>query len=231
MSAMASLIAACIAFVGSHLLLSHPLRAPLIARLGQGIFMGLYVLVAFATLGWAVMAFRAVPPEAPLWFAGDIVWALVTLVMWAASILFIGSLSSNPALPDPRAGVNATRQAQGVYAVTRHPMMWSFILWGLCHIVVMPTAANALLAGSMVFLAFFGALGQDGKKVRQMGTNWQGWQGRTSFLPFHQMVAGKARLADAIPGWGTLSLGTLFWLGVTWAHGGIGAGIWRWISP
>ena len=58
MTEMASLIAACVAFVGSHFLLSHPLRAPLVARLGTGPFMGLYSLVALASFAWLVVAYR-----------------------------------------------------------------------------------------------------------------------------------------------------------------------------
>jgi uncharacterized membrane protein len=40
---------ATLAFVGSHLLLSHPLRPVLAARLGKRGFLGLYSLVALAT--------------------------------------------------------------------------------------------------------------------------------------------------------------------------------------
>ena len=38
--------------------LSHPLRAALVARLGERGFLGLYSLVAFATLGWMILAWR-----------------------------------------------------------------------------------------------------------------------------------------------------------------------------
>ena len=60
--ALANLTAASLAFVGTHFALSHPLRAPLVRITGEKAFPALYSLVAFATLGWLVMAFRAVPP-------------------------------------------------------------------------------------------------------------------------------------------------------------------------
>ena len=64
--ALLSLGVASLAFVGMHFLLSHPLRAPITGRIGEGPFLGLYSLVAFATLGWMVLAFLAAPaPDLP----------------------------------------------------------------------------------------------------------------------------------------------------------------------
>lgn len=226
---MASLVAASVVFVGSHLVLSHMLRAPMVAKMGRAMFMAFYSLVALMSFLWMIYAFRAVPQSAPHWVPPDWLWVLASVVMLFASILFAGSLTDNPALPDPKARIYVTKPAQGVFVITRHPMMWSFILWGVVHILLMPTAANFVLAGSIVFLAFFGSLGQDRKKVKQMGTPWQGWRGRTAFFPFAMQMMGKAGWSDAVPSRGVLLMGVLIWLGATWAHGGMGAGIWRWM--
>jgi uncharacterized membrane protein len=229
MSPMTSLVAACVVFVGSHFLLSHPLRAPLIARMGKGLFLAFYSLVAVLSLSWMIYAFRVTTGGTAYWASSDALWAAASVVMLFASILFAGSLSGNPAFPDPRARMHVTKPAEGVFTITPHPMMWSFILWGAVHIVLMPTNANIVLAGSIIFLAFFGALAQDRKKVRQLGTGWQGWRGRTAFVPFGMQLSGKARWRDVVPSVGEFTAGTVIWLGATWAHGGVGAGIWRWI--
>lgn len=230
MSGYAALIAASFAFTGSHLLMSHPLRTPMVTRLGEKGFMGVYSLVSFATLGATVFAFRAAPVSPPHWAVTDTIWGIGTAIMWFASVLLIGSLVGNPALPDPAARVNATKPAQGVFAITRHPMMWSFILWGAVHIMVMPTTGNIILALAIMALAFFGALGQDAKKVRLMGTDWQGWQGRTGFFPFAMQLQGKSSLGDAIPSLGVLIIGTLLWLVASWGHSTVAAGIFRWVT-
>ena len=60
--ALLSLVAASVAFVGTHFALSHPLRAPLVAWVEEKGFLPLYSLVAFFTLGWMIIAFRAAPP-------------------------------------------------------------------------------------------------------------------------------------------------------------------------
>ena len=131
MEGLGPIAAAAAAFVGTHFLLSHPLRKPIVDTVGNAAFLGTYSAVAAATLGWLALAYRAAPAGALLWPVGDGLWATATAVMLLASILLMGSLVRNPALPNPGSPAQVPAAARGVYAVTRHPMMWSFALWGL----------------------------------------------------------------------------------------------------
>ena len=230
---MVQLLAALTAFVGTHLLLSHPLRAPLVARMGASAFLGVYSLVAFATLGWAVHAFRGAPAGDPAWLPGDGLWMLATLLMLVASILFAGSLIGNPALPGPPVKAFAAPPARGVFAITRHPMMWGFALWGLVHILVSPRPPVIALSLAMILLALGGAWGQDAKKAALMGDGWSDWTSRTAFVPFGGQVSGKIGWGAAWPGSIALFGGIALWLIATWAHpwaGAPAAGVWRWIG-
>lgn len=229
MVGLVAVTSAAVAFVGTHFLLSHPLRRPLVGAIGEKAFLGVYSLVAFATLGATIWAYRATAITAPLWEVGDGLWAASTILMLIASILLLGSLVRNPALAgasmDP-----ATAEARGVYAVTRHPMMWAFTIWGFSHILVYPVAKNIILSGAIVALALAGAALQDRKKAALDPKGWPAWQARTSYLPFAAIIARRARFggfgAHAIAG------GLVTWLAVTWAHiplAGWPAGIWRWI--
>ena len=231
---MESLIAASIAFVGSHFLRAHPLRAPIAGRIGEGAFLGVYSLVAFVTLGWMAHAYATVPPQVPLWAAGDLLWALVSAVMLLAAILFVGSLMGNPALPDPSGHARPVPRPRGVFAITRHPMMWSFALWAIAHAAVFPIAANFVLTAAILVLALVGAALQDAKKRRLQPDFWPRWQSVTSYWPFAAAREGRAQFAAAWPGTLATLLGTLLWLAATWAHiplAGWHAGIWRWIAP
>ena len=78
MGNMGTLGLAAVAFVGSHLLLSHPLRRPLVGAIGERPFLGLYSLVAFATLGWLIVAYGAAPASDPLWTVGNGIWVVVS---------------------------------------------------------------------------------------------------------------------------------------------------------
>ncbi len=230
---MSYLIAACVAFAGTHFLLSHPLRRPIVTRIGEGPFLGLYSLVAFATLGWMVWTYRAIADQAPLWPVGNTLWALATLLTWLAAILLAGSLSGNPALPDPTGAPRAVPTPRGVFAITRHPMMWSFALWALAHMLVFPQPAQLVLAFTILFLALAGAALQDAKKRRLQPDFWPRWQAATSYLPFAALAGGRGRIAGVWPGLVPIVAGTAVWLAASWAHWpltGWQAGIWRWLG-
>lgn len=224
-SALLRLIAAAAAFVGTHFALSHPLRAPLIRRLGQGGFAGFYSLTALGTMIWMVLAFRAVPSALPLWDGwASAPWIAATGLMLIASVLLVGSFSGNPALPSPGAAAAAARGPHGVFHVTRHPMMWSFALWSVSHILIRPTPRVIVLSLAVGILALVGAHLQDRKKRVLMGAAWVQWQSQTSYWP----NLGALTKAGLVPWLG----GTALWLGATWAHGwliAMPAGVWRWL--
>ena len=217
------------AFVGSHFVLSHPLRAPIVRAVGANGFLGIYSLVAFATLGWLAHAYRTAPATAPLWAVGEGIWGPVTLVMLVASILLMGSLLGNPALPgNPSTAAPAT--ARGVFSITRHPMMWAFALWGLCHIAVYPIAANIIVAVAIIVLALVGAALQDAKKESLQPELWRDWERKTSYWPFVAIAQRRAKLGGFRPH--DIAGGVVIWLVATWAHlplAGIAAGVWHWI--
>jgi uncharacterized membrane protein len=223
--ALAELIAASTAFVGTHFALSHPLRAPLVSRIGNAAFQGLYSLVALASFVWIILAFRAVPPTAPLWNGmGDTMWIVASLLTLIASVLLVGSFKGNPALAAPGAAALAAQEPHGVFHATRHPMMWAFALWAVSHALVSPTPRSLVLTGAIAVLALVGAHLQDRKKAALMGAAWQGWEAQTSYWP---KLGGLAK-AGAVPWLGGVAL----WLAVTWAHmpaNGMVAGVWRWI--
>ena len=220
--ALLSLGAASVAFVGTHFALSHPLRAPLVRAVGAGPFLGIYSLVALATFAWMALAFRAAPP-ADLPGSGEIGWGIATLLTLPALVLLLGSLRGNPALPDPGAAKAAERDPSGVFAVTRHPMMWGFALWAISHIVLWWSVRTLVVAGAVLILALLGAHMQDRKKRVLMGEAWAGWEAKTRYWPRW----------SALPRAGALLwlLAFALWLLVTWSHipaAGIPAGIWRW---
>ena len=225
MTGLANLILAAVAFVGTHFLMSHPLRSPLIGRLGENGFRGLYVVVSLATFGWMAWAAWTMPVQPPAHVAGNVTWAVASLAMLFGSILFMGSMKGNPALPG--ANPSIPDRPRGVFAITRHPMMWGFALWALVHMAVWPTPQVVVVATAILVLALGGAAGQDAKKAK-VQPGWTEWAAKTSFLPFARGFAGTW------PGTRAVLIGTLFWIAATWGHGPLGApvavGVWRWIG-
>lgn len=179
---MTMLLIALASFVATHLLLSHALRAPLVAAVGEKGFTGVYSLVAFATLGWSVWAWGRAE-AVPLWSVPAWLWWAAVPVMLLASILFVGSISApNPALMGDLRDPGG--RPRGVQTITRHPMMWSFALWALVHATVSGDARTVALAAAIGGLALVGARFQDGKKRGQLGDRWAAHEAATSFVPF-----------------------------------------------
>jgi len=213
-----SLALATLAFVGTHLLMSHPLRPALVGRLGAQGFLGLYSLISFLTLGWMIFAWRGTEPTAPLWIAPLWWWPIASALMLLASILLIGSLVRNPAFPHPGAEARAIPAPRGIFAITRHPMNWSFMLWALVHLSLSGSTRNLVVAGGILILAFAGSLGQDHKKAQLLGETWRDWLARTSFVPFGALLQGRASWRSAMPSWIALVGGAALWALVTSYH-------------
>jgi uncharacterized membrane protein len=215
--ALASLALATIAFVGTHLAMSHPFRLRLVRNLGEAGFALAYSLVAFATLGWMILAYGA-NHVAPLWIAPLWWWNVASAIMLFASILLVGSLIGNPAFPRPGKPQPKIKAPAGVFAITRHPMNWSFMLWALVHVSVWGSLRNLIVASGILVLAFVGSIGQDRKKLATLGTAWREWIDKTSFVPFGALVTGRITWRAASPGWIALLGGLALWLAVTWFH-------------
>jgi uncharacterized membrane protein len=219
-----NLVAANAAFVGTHFIMSHPLRAGLVKPLGASGFQIAYSVVSFATLGWVYFAFTAAPP-ADLPGSGEIGWIIATALTWPAMVLLAGSFAGNPALPTPLAEAQARAEPKGVFRVTRHPMMWSFGLWAASHMVLFWSLRTMITALAMGLLALVGARMQDRKKEALMGASWAEWESKTSYWPRWGNLPG----VGVVP----LVLGTALFLVLSWLHlpaGGIAAGVWKWLG-
>lgn len=212
MTGMTMLIAASAAFVGTHFLMSHPLRADMVKALGEAGFAIAYTIISLLTFGWMIWAYPGASAEAPepLWDAGRWGFIIATLLMWLGSVLFMGSLRRNPAFPRPGKPITKIDDPNGVYSITRHPMMWGFTLWAVVHAITNPTKASLVLTFAIAFLALVGAALQDKKKAALLGDVWREWTAKTSFIPYGRGL----KSADGF----ALATGTILWLGASWVH-------------
>lgn len=223
MNGYAMLIFASAVFVGTHFLMSHPMRKELVRIFREGGFALLYSVVSLITFGWMVYEFIRAPKAQILWSDNDFVWATATVLTLLAAILFVGSLIRNPSFPGASEKL-ALQKPFGAYRVTRHPMMWSFALWGVAHILVAARPDNFIFSGAIIFLALVGAKAQEIKKARLVGVEWDAWLRQTSF----GLQLGQLGRIGSTP-W---IMGIALWLGASWAHlylGGYPAGIFRWL--
>ncbi len=199
-------------FVVSHELLSHPLRGPLVARLGEKGFALVYSLVALASFGSAVQLWRETPKER-LWDtpAGAYIPALAAMLV--ACIFFVGSVSA----PNPAMMPGVKGEPKGLQRITRHPMMWSMAIWAGVHIMMTADPRTIVLASGVAVLALFGTAMQDGKKKAQ-NPAYAAHMARTSHFPFLAIVAGRQPWSAIWPGLVPVLGGLLLWFLILWGH-------------
>ena len=160
------LYAACLALLATHFVPSTPLRATLVRTLGQWPYTGVYSLVAFAVIGWMSWAYARAPVE-PMW--EGIRW-LPAVVMPLSFVLLAGGLfASNPTVVGMYRQLSNADPARGMIRVTRHPVMWSFLLWALTHVIARGDLKSLVFFGSFAVLAGLGTLLIDMRKAKALG--------------------------------------------------------------
>jgi uncharacterized membrane protein len=205
---LAQLIVATALFVGGHVALSStPLRAVLVGAVGERGFAGLFSGLMIALFAWLLVSYGNTPYapvwEPPAWTR----WVPIVVMPFALLLLVAGLSQANPTAAMRSApGADSARQAPGILAVTRHPMLWSFALWALAHLAANGDLASIILMGAMAVLALGGTLLIDRKKAKAWGPAWPGFAAVTSNLPFAAMLAGRTWLSLAELGWWRIAL-------------------------
>jgi len=190
-------------------------RAALAASIGERPYQGLYSLAAFVTLGWMIWAFNRTPAE-PLWEGLRLAPAL--LMPFSFVLLACGLLSRNPTLVGADKLLKSAEPARGIIRVTRHPMMWGFILWAVAHILARGEMKATVFFGAFLVLAALGALLIDRRKEKTLGEDWQRFAQATSYFPFLAIAAGRNRFDAAEIGWRNPLIGLALYGLVFWFH-------------
>ena len=215
MDPSAQLWYATAAFIATHFVTSTPLRRAMVRRLGDRGYVVAYSLVAFATLGWMIWAFGRAPDE-PLWQG----WrALPAWVMPIAFVLFAcGLFARNPTLVGADRLLRSAEPARGIIRVTRHPIMWSFMLWSLAHLLARGELNATVFFGGLFAVSALGTLLMDQRKAKTLGEDWKRFAVVTSHLPFVAIAQGRNRFNAAEIGWRNPLIGLALYGIVFWAH-------------
>lgn len=196
------------AFIGSHFLLSHMLRRWAVAKFGLTGFRLVYSAVAMVLLMAILVAYHLAPKVPVLWSSDNLLLQVVFCVVgYFAVALFVASLFGNPGLIGANLNGLSIRQPEGVFRITRHPMMFAIAIWCIVQVMLVPSARNVIACSGFVVLALVGARLQDAKNTAQSGREWRQWVSRTPFWPDIRRIGGLGTiwLLAAIP-----------WLAVTW---------------
>lgn len=183
-------------FLGIHILPSSFLRKVIVDKIGLKAYLGGYSLLSAAFLIWMVMAFIAAPYGPVYWEFGNWARYVVILAMIPASIFFIAPYTGkSPTGIGGEKSVKSQSARSGLNAITRHPLMWAFILWSGAHLLNNGDLKSIIFFGGFGALALAGTILIDAKKARQLGADWTDYSAHTSNVPMLAILSGNAKLA------------------------------------
>jgi uncharacterized membrane protein len=198
-------------FVLGHLAMSSaPLRGPIVARVGEGGFQGLYSILAFVGLGLVVWGYALAPYvllfEPPKWTR----WIPNLVMPIAYTLLVMGYTTPSPTVAgmSNRAGAGPV----GIQRITRHPALWGFALWGLAHVPANGDLKSSLVFLGIAFLSFAGMVHIDLRRAARADDEaWARFEQQTSVVPFAAIASGRQKLVLAELGLWRVALGLAGW--------------------
>ncbi|HEX3350870.1 MAG TPA: NnrU family protein [Acetobacteraceae bacterium] len=214
---MISLLLAALLWTGWHMgVAGTRLRDALVSRLGENTFRGIFSLGSVVSIVLLIIAYNAAPPillwTIPAWLQ----WLLV-LAMLPAAALFVGSVATrNPTLAGPPAAAPA-EVPRGMIRITRHPMLWSFAIWALVHLIGNGDAASFLFFGAFLVTTLAGMSSIDAKLARRDPARWSSIAAATSLIPGRAIAERRNRFV--LPElWIPILGGVVLWLLLLFGH-------------
>ncbi len=194
--AHAWLLAAAVVWTFVHLGVSGTrLRAFIVRAIGEVAFRGVFSLASVTILVWLVWSYRSAGPVRVLWVAPH--WLIVVgmLLMLPALVLFVGSVTApNPTMVQGQRALETENPARGVLRITRHPMLWSFAIWALVHLLMVGTLGATIFFGAFLIVALAGMPSLDAKISRRGLQGWSAFMRATSIVPFVAIAQSRNRL-------------------------------------
>lgn len=147
-------------------------------------------------LGWLVVAARHAETVL-LWDAAPWQWRVPLVAMPVAMFLFVAGLLA----PNPLSiSVRSESEPGAITAVTRHPVVWAFLIWALAHIPPNGDLVSVILSGVIALFSAGGFLLLDAKARKRLGPEpWRALSADTSILPFAAILSGRARRTAVLP--------------------------------
>jgi len=211
------LVVATLVFIGAHFVSSTPLRATLVEAVSERVYLGLFSALSLATVVWMIWAYSHAPFQ-PLWQTPGLrLWPLIVMP-FALILVVAGLMTRNPTAVMQQEALKTSEPARGIIRVTRHPMMWGFMLWAGVHILARGDLASLIFFGGFLFLAAAGTVLIDARKADLLGDDWKRFADVTSNVPFGAIVSGRNRFNFAEIGWQRIGAGIAAYIAILFVH-------------
>ena len=146
---MTLLVAGLVLFFAVHAVPGiAPLRAALVAGMGERPYRGVFSLIVLASIALVVWGFSEAPFE-PVYAPAPWGRHAATIAVPAALVLFV-----------------AANMPTHIRAVLRHPMLLGLLVWALAHLAANDDLASVVLFGGFAAFAVLAALSAGGAREK-----------------------------------------------------------------
>jgi uncharacterized membrane protein len=190
------------------------LRDAAVARLGDTKFMIAFSVFSFVAIGLLVIAWQNAETTV-LWSAPAWLRWILAILMLPAFVLFMASHKRNPTAVGNK---GLGEEPRGIQRVTRHPMLMSFAIWGLVHVLGNGDTAALVFFGAFLLTAAAGMPSIDAKLARRHPAEWPAFVAKTSIIPFAAIAQGRNRLVLSEIGWMPPVVGVILWAALLHFH-------------
>lgn len=189
---MYNFLAAFAVFLALHVVPAWPaLRQRLITLLGRRTYFSVYSLLSIVALIWVFQAALALD-FIPLWEpAAWQAWATFILAPLGVFLVLAGLFSENPLSVSIFQG---TGKKGAIVGITRHPVLWGFLLWAVGHVIANGDLRSLVLFGGFALFAIGGFFMVEKRARRRLGDGWTANSTGTSVWPFVAILKGHAPL-------------------------------------
>lgn len=188
---MTEVVLALAAFLLLHSVPALPtIRGRLTAAIGLRLYLLSYSATSVALLIWVLHA--AWSTEYVEIWQPDSRAAIANLVLSPLGLFLVtaGLISPNPASVSFMAGDTPG----AITTITRHPVLWGFLLWSIGHVAANGDMRSLLIFGGLGLFSAVGIRVTEKRAKRRMGDHWSPIETSTSIVPLIALFSGRAKL-------------------------------------
>jgi uncharacterized membrane protein len=192
---MLEFAAAFAAFVAAHVVpAATGLRERGIAAVGSPAYTAVYSALSVALLVWLIWSAQRAPyvelwPPSPWRHAVPLVAMPVALALLGGAAVRPNPLSVSFRRSGSQSGIG------GVLTITRHPILWAFLLWSASHLLANGDLVAVILFGSLTLFAIQGMFALDRRGRKKLGEReWGALASRSPAVPFVSLLRKRTPL-------------------------------------
>ena len=222
---MTLLTISCAAFLLLHLgISSTPLRGMLRDAAGENGYLGLYSLLAIASLGGMIYFYAGIDHSEYIWLANATSYKVTKVILLLSIVMIlVGMMVKNPTAVKMEGAIG--NDIPGAVKITRHPLQWGILLFAIGHLIANGDQASILFFGTLALVSAVGMVAMDRRKKAIGSDKWQAFYEATSLIPFAAIFSGKTALKVAEINWLAVAIGVALYAVLYWFHAVVSGGI------